>query len=323
MAASSTSTVAYSYIRFSSRQQAEGDSLRRQTEQAEAYCQRRGWTLDTSLTLRDLGVSAFRGDNALAGNLGKFLEQVKRGTVQTGSVLIVESFDRISRQGIDEGYEVVKRILKAGVRIVTLSPEREFDATATKSLSKGALEIQLILERAAEESETKSKRCAAAQAQKRKEARANGTVATAILPGWLTLRGGKIVEIPKRVAVVRSIFALASAGYGYHRIVKKLEGDPDNGIPAVPPFGKARHWCRSTLINMIRDRRVLGEYQPCKRTGKNSRVPDGEPIPNYYPAVITEAEWLAAQVRPMPKGGKRGRQGKHANLFVAGLLIDA
>src|SRR5262245_4277066 len=225
MTASSSPVTAYSHIRFSSRQQAEGDSLRRQSEQAEDYCRRRGWTLDASLTLRDLGVSAFRGDNALVGNLGVFLAAVKRGTVQAGSVLIVESFDRISRQGIDEGYEVVKRILKAGVHIVTLSPEREFGKDAIKSLSKGALEIQLILERAAEESEIKSKRGAAAQAQKRKLARANGTVATAILPGWLTLRGGKIVAIPERVAVIRSIFALAAGGYGYYRLVRKLETD--------------------------------------------------------------------------------------------------
>ena len=79
--------VAYSYVRFSSAQQAEGDSLRRQTEKAEAYCKRKGWTLDAALTLRDLGVSAFRGKNALVGNLGTFLQAVKRGTVLPGSAL--------------------------------------------------------------------------------------------------------------------------------------------------------------------------------------------------------------------------------------------
>ena len=59
-------------------------------------------------------------------------------------------FDRISRQGIDEGYDLVKSILKRGVKIATLSPERLFDAAAVKGLGKGALEIQLILERAAD-----------------------------------------------------------------------------------------------------------------------------------------------------------------------------
>jgi len=42
MSGHSTPTAAYSYVRFSSKQQAEGDSLRRQTEKAEAFCKRRG-----------------------------------------------------------------------------------------------------------------------------------------------------------------------------------------------------------------------------------------------------------------------------------------
>src|ERR1700758_3473375 len=50
---------AYSYIRFSSPEQAKGDSLRRQTEAAEAYAKERGLSLDSSLTFRDLGISAF------------------------------------------------------------------------------------------------------------------------------------------------------------------------------------------------------------------------------------------------------------------------
>ena len=139
------SPPAYSYIRFSHPDQAAGDSLRRQTEKAEAYCRRRGWALDRTLTLRDLGVSAYRGKNALVGNLRTFLEAIDRGTVRPGSALIVESIDRISRQGIDEGYDLCKRILKAGIRLVTLTPEREFGPEAVRSLlaHAGALSQQV------------------------------------------------------------------------------------------------------------------------------------------------------------------------------------
>src|SRR5262249_43400805 len=151
-----------SYIRFSHSDQAKGDSLRRQRVKAEKYCKRHRLTLDTSLNLRDLGVSAFRGKNALVGNLGVFLRAVRDKTVKPGSYLIVESLDRISRQGIDDGYEICKSILKAGVHIVTLSPERDFGPDAIKGLAKGALELLIILERAAEESETKSRRLRAA-----------------------------------------------------------------------------------------------------------------------------------------------------------------
>src|SRR5262249_4375800 len=158
------------------------------------------------------GVSAFKGMNALVGNLGVFLDAVKRGLVPPGSVLICESLDRISRQGIDEGYDLIKRILKAGIVIVRLSPEREFDISATKSLTKGALEIQLILERAAEESETKSERVGDAWREKRRRARAGETqrptkrmgtgsrVVTHRLPAWVERRGDRLVAIPERRA---------------------------------------------------------------------------------------------------------------------------
>ena len=160
------STIAYSYQRFSTPEQSAGDSLRRQTQLAEELCKRRGWHLDTTLVRPDKGVSAFRGGN-LNANLGEFLSCVQRGVVKPGSVLIVESFDRISREGIDRGYDTIKGILKAGIGIATLSPERFFDESATRSLSRGALEILMILERACEESEMKSRRVLAAWEAKR------------------------------------------------------------------------------------------------------------------------------------------------------------
>src|SRR5262249_52765639 len=81
-------SVAYSYIRFSHPRQAEGDSLRRQTEAAADWCRRHGVRLDTATTLHDLGKSAYTGAhrknpdrNALAG----FLKLVEQGKVSRGS----------------------------------------------------------------------------------------------------------------------------------------------------------------------------------------------------------------------------------------------
>src|SRR5437764_1123626 len=61
--------TAYSYIRFSNPDQADGDSLRRQSEMADAYCRRKGWTLSRA-TYQDLGVSARKGKNP-ATNMGE------------------------------------------------------------------------------------------------------------------------------------------------------------------------------------------------------------------------------------------------------------
>src|SRR5262245_14110868 len=95
---------AYSYVRFSKKDQAGGDSLRRQTEATQAYCDRKGLKLDDRFCLRDLGVSAFNGTNAVKGALAGFLEGVRTGRVPKGSALIVENLDRLSRAHFEEAF---------------------------------------------------------------------------------------------------------------------------------------------------------------------------------------------------------------------------
>jgi len=82
--------TAYSYVRFSTPQQALGDSLRRQVAAAEQFCKENGYALNRSLTLHDKGIRAFRGENIEIGRLGVFLGLVKAGTVKRGSALCVE-----------------------------------------------------------------------------------------------------------------------------------------------------------------------------------------------------------------------------------------
>ena len=57
---------AYSYLRFSSKKQEKGESRRRQWDFAVEVSQENGWVLDDTLTLTDLGVSAFRGKSLLS-----------------------------------------------------------------------------------------------------------------------------------------------------------------------------------------------------------------------------------------------------------------
>jgi hypothetical protein len=70
---------------------------------------------------------------------------------------------------------------------------------------------------------------------------------------------------------------------------------------------------------MLRSRATIGEYQPKNWSGGSKKgVPVGAPISNYYPAVIDEATFQAAQVsrqRNLVTG--RGRKGNNvANIFT-------
>src|SRR6516165_10425780 len=102
--ATTKATLAYSYLRFSSPEQAKGDSIRRQTEARDAWLVRHpSVTLDTSLTLHDKGVSGFSGKHRLNADrfaLAAFLKLVDAGRIPEGSYLLLENLDRLSREHI-------------------------------------------------------------------------------------------------------------------------------------------------------------------------------------------------------------------------------
>ena len=68
--------IVHSYARFSDPSQEGGDSLRRQWQAAEDYCEKHGYTL-SDLRFTDKGRSGFKGDKQKA--LNAFLRAVDDG----------------------------------------------------------------------------------------------------------------------------------------------------------------------------------------------------------------------------------------------------
>lgn len=93
---------------------------------------------------------------------------------------------------------------------------------------------------------------------------------------------------------------MSTARHGGRAIAKVLNAE------GIPSFGGGL-WEEAYIRKIIRGRAVLGEYQPmqCRRFvdgevvktsyKRPTRTPDGPPIPNYYPAAVTEERWWAAQ----------------------------
>jgi DNA invertase Pin-like site-specific DNA recombinase len=327
--------LAFSYIRFSHPSQSRGDSLRRQTEDAASWCQKNQVQLDASLTLHDLGKSAYLGKHRANPDrhaLAAFLKFVEDGRIPKGSYLIVENLDRLTREDLRPAIGLFLSILDQGVNIVTTRPERVFRHESTDMTDVIMAVIELA--RGHSESQMKSERVGKAWGNKKRKAREEHVIMTTRLPAWIEVRGGKLVLIPERAAAIRLIYQLATDGRGTPTILQKLIRDK------VPSFGRTGKWTRSYVTLLLRDRRVLGEHVPRTR-GKR----DKEPILGYYPAVIeSEAEWLAArgaveerriarsngrQKRPRP-APRRLQEGKppaarerlHVNIF-AGILRHA
>jgi Recombinase len=131
-------------------------------------------------------------------------------------------------------------------------------------------------------------------------------------PSWLALSDDRraFVFMPDRADIVREIFELSLSGLGCYTIAKQLNDK------MVPPFGPSGRWDQSTIHNMLVSRATIGEHQP-KQYRNGCEDPIGDPIPNYYPAVIGEELFQAVQVaRQKNSRFGRGRKGKYiTNLF--------
>ncbi|WP_291211760.1 recombinase family protein [Dokdonella sp.] len=314
-AATPTKPKAYSYIRMSTDVQLKGDSLRRQTAASQQYAADHG--LELAPPIEDIGVSGFRGSNREFGNLARFLDQVERGLIERGSYLIVESLDRLSRQNVFEAFSLFGQIVRKGVKIVTLMDGQTYDeASFTDNHGQAFIALGSML-RAPEESRIKSKRIAAAWKQKRAEASTKKLTRT--MPAWLRMSADRqtIEALPERVAIVEEIFRLARDGYGAYSIAQRL-----NHRREPTWSNKAGLWYESYIKKILSNRSVLGEFQPFTTTYEGGsgarRVPDGDPVPSYYPAVIDHNLFLAAQAAiSTRKISGRGRKGATlTNLFT-------
>jgi DNA invertase Pin-like site-specific DNA recombinase len=285
-----------------------GDSLRRQTEASKKYAEDHGLELVTDFELSDIGVSAYKGANVSQGALGKFLDAVKLGEIPKGSYLLVESFDRLSRQKTDQALSLFLEITQSNINLVTLVDGQLYEAGKTEFHQ--LIYSIVVMARAHEESETKSKRISEAWQNKRDNL--SKEIFTRMCPAWLDVSHDKtkFIENEKKIVTLRRIFDEAISGLGAHSITRRLNADQ------VPAFGISKSWNESYVVKILKNRAVLGEFQPHKRID-GRRTPFGDTIPGYYPRIISEDIFLSVQIirrsRGNAGGGRRGM--KQRNLF--------
>ncbi len=274
------SKTAYSYIRFSSKTQELGDSLRRQLEAAEDYCRRHKLTLSDK-NFQDLGVSGFKEvDRA---SLADMLDAIEQGKIRAGDIILLENVDRLSRQGIDAVRDITSKILRSDVEIVSLSDGLHLTKNSLNDLLD-VIRLAISADLAHKESLKKSERISAAKARQRKQA-ASGNVINKRLAYWLKRESGAYV-FNENVDVIRLIIAKRKEGKGFHRIAIEL-----NQSDFKPRY--AKKWNDQTIREWVKSRMLYGSYQ----TGS---VVDGKFVPidlidDYFPPVISYEEWKAIQ----------------------------
>lgn len=307
---------AYSYIRFSTAEQLKGKSLERQTEGATNWCRQHGVELDTELTLHDLGVSAFRGKNADVGALGSFLKAVHAGQVSQGSYLLIETFDRMSRESAYDAQLTLQNIINAGITVVTLMDGKQYSVSILRNDPLALIYAILLMSRSHEESSTKSKRVGDAWSRKRADLK-SGKRLTAIGPGWITFdKDRKPKLIASRANIVRRIFTEFLSGQSRTAIVSDLNSS------RVPTFRGGRWWSCTYVDMILSNRAVIGEFQPHRmdhKDRKRTRAPTGDPIKNYWPVVIDTRTFNKAQEKLKAARGKKATRLVGLKNILAGL----
>ncbi|HEH9416055.1 TPA: recombinase family protein [Aeromonas sobria] len=270
-------SVAYSYIRLSSKQQIKGDGARRQIEAAEQYCKQNNLVL-SSKTFRDLGISAYKEVDR--PSLSDLHQCIANGVIKAGDVVILEKLDRLSRQGIAKTQAMLQEILSQGVVVVSLMDGLTLDRDSLNDLTL-VIRIAIASDIAHKESQAKSLRIQANKDAAKAKAK-QGIAIPRKLPFWLSLIDGKY-ELNNRLSVLQTIIDHKRLGASLAKIAGALNNSN------IPTANQGGIWNPSTLRDVIANPALYGAHQV--RTKVQGKYQPNEIITDYYPAVISFSEY--------------------------------
>lgn len=306
MGQSAKNGLVYSYLRFSDPKQSAGGSTDRQLAYAAKWAAEHGLELDTRLSLRDEGLSAYHQQHIKSGALGVFLRAVEDGRVPSGSVLIVEGLDRLSRAEPLQAQAQLGQIVNAGITVVTASDGKTYSRQRLKENPMDLVYSLLVMIRAHEESDTKSKRVKASVrrlCEKWIDGSYRGPIEQGHDPFWLERQSElSWVTKPEAAHAVLRTIELYKQGFGGMRIVQTLD------IEGLRIYTKGTG-NKTLQVYRITKMPQLAGHKPISVDGEDYLLRD------YYPALISEAEWEDLQ-RVVSNSGRRRIKGELPHIIT-------
>ncbi|WP_261904639.1 recombinase family protein [Vibrio fortis] len=261
------------YLRYSSKQQAEGLSEYRQSEInrkfVEKFCAEHEVDLNEVISLKDLGVSAYRGLNLTLGSFSQTIKKFKSGEIkkkfnedgEINTYLIVESLDRITRTGPFKSTQIFTELLEYTNIVVLADGEKKIYSKKSIDSTHGMMDLFMALislQRSHSESLMKEYRSRKSWEKKREDLLNYFTLpeeereglerpknATAMCPFWLTAKkdGRGYDFIPENKKVMDFLIEKLLDGNGMTRSVRLLNDEIDKGT-LKPKLKKANRKTR-------------------------------------------------------------------------------
>jgi DNA invertase Pin-like site-specific DNA recombinase len=288
---------AYIYTRVSKKSQIDGEGLARQKSNTEQYIES---LTDYKLAgyYIDEGISSYDKSNLKKKSaLSQFLEDVDSNKIKEDSLLVLEAIDRLTRLPTHDAREEIVKILKKKINIGIA----KWNVIIRHDNKVGELSSEILLTAglflAHSESEQKSQRIKSTIKIRQDRGREKGAQKrTQVCPAWLYLSEDRTeyLKDEEKSKVVDRIFKMKIYDrLGTQSIAKKL-----NEL-GIKPIGKTKIWGLTAVSNILKNIAVMGHFQPMSRNidddGRRIDTPYGDLIKDYYPQVISDDDFKAAQ----------------------------
>ena len=246
-------TLVMCYMRWSTKDQFDGDSKRRQLTEAEEWCEENGYKFDKKNVIQDSGKSGFYAENfSKKSALGKFILAVKNDEYEKGTILLIEDYSRFSRDNVIDALEEFISLLKRGIELAFVRDNLRYTQESINKSTNDLFATICHMSAAHEESARKSHHLkkfwngVRVDAAKKGEAISEEFEKTQELPkkypvifpsnapNWLKkveIDGKKYFEeIPERTEIIKYIFQLAdqgidNRGLGTSAITRRLNNE--------------------------------------------------------------------------------------------------
>lgn len=205
---------AVSYSRFSSSGQAKGTSIERQRTMFRDWLALNSDSyIESPLSAQDKGLSAFKKAN-LKGGLGDILDAIQEGLLIEGDTLVIEAIDRLSRAAVLDAFEVISKILRSGITLITLEDNQIY---TQNSINSSQLYILVGKIQAAHDYSVKLSQRVSAAWQRRREEALRG-IAPAVIQSYPMWIDKKTKKFNHHAPMVKEIVAMYLSGNGLREI---------------------------------------------------------------------------------------------------------
>jgi len=298
---------AYSFLRWSTKGQNKEnrDSRRRQTESAEKWITEHSngeYQLAKEVFIAD-GQSAFGGKHIskekdaqgrAKGELRRFMDLVKDGTIRKDSILLIDSYDRFSRLDVTQSWNLFSEFLGSGIGLV-FTGSHEKRVITSKLLTKEPHILYFILGemiRSNTESAEKSRKIVAARKNKMVKMLAGEVLPHTNAPRYYTYNKAKKCYEKNNdlVPIVNRIINEFLGGKSLYQISNGLNADK---IRSLRYFNKQANWSRMAIKSLLESKCLYGEFLD---------------IPNYFgEPMIDKLAWDKIQMMLARNSGNKGR----------------